>query len=115
MTFKKSREWRSICINIGASMFVISIPVLLVGSWLYGEAGVAWPTILIVYPSLMIIGSVVGVGDLIQAFDALRSGGLFKNGAYPGIFLIGRGVAFSSLFFVFLSMEIRAISSLSTL
>ena len=115
MTSQQSRDWRSICIKIGASFFIISIPALIVGSVLFGEAGIAWPTVLIVYPSLMMIGAAVGVGDLVQAFDAVRTGDLFKNGAFPSVFLIGRGFVFTALVFVFLLMEIRAVSSLSNL
>ena len=115
MTSQQSRDWRSIGIKIGASLFIISIPAVIVGSVVFGKAGVAWSTVLIVYPSLMMIGAAVGVGDLVQAFDALRTGNLFKNGAFPPVFLIGRGFVFSGLVLVFLFMEIRAVSSLSNL
>ena len=72
-----------------------------------------WPAVLMINPSLMIIGGAVGFSGIVRVFNDIRAGELFAEGAFPAVFSIGQALVFSSLFFVFLYMEFKAFLSLS--
>ena len=115
MKSAEPKDWRHYLLRIGVILFVASVPTLIIGSLLFGEIGVAWPSVLMVNPSLMMIGAAIGLGDLFEAFSAMRAGELLKGGPFPAIFVIGRGLALSSIFCVFLWMEFRAVATLQEL
>ena len=103
---------RIVLVKAGAALFIAAIPVTVVGSVFFGERGVAWPAVLMINPSLMIIGAAVGFSGIVRVFKDIRAGELFADGAFPAAFSMGRALVFSSLFFVFLNMEFKAILSL---
>ena len=80
---------RNVLVKAGAALFITSIPVAVVGSIFFGEQGVAWPAVLMINPSLMIIGAAVGFSGIVRVFKDIRAGKLFADGAFPAVFSIG--------------------------
>lgn len=106
------RNLRIILVKVGAALFIASIPVTVIGGVFFGEQGIAWPAVLMINPSLMIIGAAVGFSGIVRVFKDIRAGELFAEGAFSAAYSIGQALVFSLLFFVFLNLEFKAIFSL---
>ena len=78
----------------------------------FGEPGVAWPTVLLAYPSLIVIGAVLGFSDLLEFFSTWRAGDLSESNAFFVTLLIGRGLSMLFMFYVFVRLEIRVVAEL---
>jgi len=103
------RNLRIVLVKVGAALFVAAIPVTVIGSVFFGERGVAWPAVLMINPSLMIIGAAVGFSGIVRVFQNIRAGELFAEGAFSAAFSMGQALVFSLLFFVFLNLEFKAV------
>ena len=104
--------WRGHTISAAAILFLASIPTLIIGSMVFGEPGVAWPTVLMAYPALIVIGAVLGFGDLYEVFSSWRAGQLSSDGPVFIGFSIARGGVMTYMFYVFLKLEVRLVTDL---
>ena len=73
---------------------------------------IVWPTLLITYPALMLLGAAVGLGDIIELARAIRAGDVTRSDGFFVLFLAGRGIVFVGLLLTFLSFEIKLIATL---
>lgn len=109
---KKAAFLRELLIKIGAYAFVVSIFVLLLVRFSFGYEMIVWPTLLITYPALMLLGAAVGLGDIIELARAIRAGDVTRSDGFFVLFLAGRGIVFIGLLLTFLSFEIKLIATL---
>ncbi len=111
----EQKDWRYYLLRTGVVLFLMSLPTMIIGSMAFGKIGVAWPTILMAYPALMVIGAVVGASDLFYVLSAWREGRLSEDGPVFVFFIIARGLVLTQVFFVFLWMEVKAVTELRAL
>ena len=103
---------RQYLLNTSVALFLASIPTLIIGSMMFGEMGVAWPTVLMAYPALIVIGAVIGISDVFDLISGWKTGELSESNAFFVTFLIGRGLSMLFMFYVFLRLEIRVVVEL---
>jgi hypothetical protein len=108
----KQKDWRHYLLNTSAVLFLVSVPTLGIGSFIFGEPGVAWPTVLMAYPALIVIGAVLGFSDIFDLISGWRTGELLESNAFYVTFLIGRGLSMLFMFYVFLRLEVRLVAEL---
>ncbi len=94
--------------TFGAYLFLFSVVVVTGVALLIGYEAIVWPTMLLVYPSLMLITGGIGFHDLTSIVGRRRKSK--KDSILLTISLsAGRGAAFSAAFFLCLFAEIKII------
>jgi len=76
---------------------------------MFGYEMIFWPTIILTYPALILVGASVGLGDFIELFRYLRAGSSASNAFGSVLFVLGRGSAFIGILVLFLYFEISLI------
>lgn len=96
--------------TIGAYMFLLSVLVTTFVALFVSYEAIAWPTMILIYPSLMLIFGGIGFSDLISLL-ARKSRGEQEGALFVLALAIGRGVVFVGGFFVCLIAEVAVIRS----
>jgi len=100
---------RSKLVKLGAYMFVCSVVVVTAVALLVSYEAIVWPTVLLVYPSLMLLTGTVGVYDL-KSFTRGRSGPTgAESTSEIDVVVIGRGIVFSAAFVLIFLAELKLI------
>jgi hypothetical protein len=103
---------RSKLTKLGAYTFACSVVIVLAVAMLVGYEAIVWPTVLLVYPSLMLITGTVGLYDLVSLARSRGRSAEKDSTPVTNVVTIGRGVVFSAAFLFFVLMEIKVIRTM---
>lgn len=103
---------RELLLKIGAYGFLAAVITTLVVTTVFGYEMVVWPTIILTYPALILLGASVGLGDFVELFRYLRAGDSGRRKVLSVLFVLGRGLVFTGILVTFLSFEIRLIAEI---
>ena len=100
---------RSKLTKLGAYMFVCSVVVVTAVALLVSYEAIVWPTVLLVYPSLMLLTGTVGGYDLISLVRGRNGPTEVESTSEIDVVVIGRGIVFSAAFVLILLAEPKVI------
>ena len=100
---------RSKLTKLGAYIFVCSVVVVIAVALLVSYEAIVWPTMLLVYPSLMLLTGTVGVYDLISLVRGRTGPTKKESTSVIDVIVIGRGIVFSAAFVLILLAELKVI------
>ena len=100
---------RSKLTKLGAYIFVCSVVVVTAVALLVSYEAIVWPTMLLVYPSLMLLTGTVGVYDLVSLARGRNGPTETESTPEIDIVVIGRGIVFSAAFVLILLTELKVI------
>jgi len=102
---------RKLTTKISAGIFVFSCLALIAASLIYGEEGTRWVTVILVYPSLILLFGGIAFQDIkfliMSVLKEERSLKRTMDLAIP----LGRGGCFIALAILFINMEIGVVKS----
>jgi len=90
-------------------LFAVACVALIPISVVYGELGVKYLTLLLLYPSLIVLFASIAVVDVFMLTKHFQNNGMTKENIAGIVFLAGRGVCFSFAAYVFIKMEYKLI------
>lgn len=98
--------------KIAALVFASSCVAMAIGIIAVGEAAVAWVTIGLAYPALIVLFANVGIADLHALWELIIKSKKLESGLAPMVvFSVGRGACFLYGAVLFIYMEVKAVQS----
>ena len=96
-------------VQAGVLLFLAAVFLLIPASAFYGESGVRWVSVVMLYPGLLLIFGVIAFSDIRALIVGVGSRQqLTLDSVFPVVFLDGRGFCFGFAFVVFFKMLIKA-------
>lgn len=101
---------RELLIKISVYGFLAAILATVIVRIMFGYEMIVWPTILLTYPALILLGASVGLADFAALFRYVKAGKPSGDDSLSVLFVLGRGLAFAGVLVLFLSFEIRLVA-----
>lgn len=103
---------RELLVKIAGYGFVAGVVVTTIVSFVFDYDMIVWPTIILTYPALILLGATIGLGDFIELSSVLKAGDSARSEAVSVLFVLFRGAVFVGVFGFFLRWEIQIIMDL---
>ncbi len=100
---------RELLLKIGGYGFVVGVIVTVIVRFVFDYDMIVWPTIILTYPALILLGAAVGLGDFVELFRVMRMGDSAGSKAASVLFVLFRGAVFVGILGLFLRWEILII------
>jgi|GEM_PF-3020236 len=102
-----SLYYQELWIKFGAGLFIVSLPVMVIGDIIYGDEAWNWTVLILMYPGLILMLGTVALMDIIKWLKWARMNNFSKE-SLLGVLLVGaRGIVFIFALVMFANFEIK--------